>query len=99
MDRGRRPDHLWDQRPISPTARATDNPRVVLVAGVTKSGTTARAAHRPGMPGLLIHGAALLLACHKEQSVLVVADAGNQRIVRMDDFSQRLVACVLSDRS
>ena len=33
------------------------------------------------MPGLLIHGAALLLACHKEQSVLVVADAGNQRIV------------------
>jgi hypothetical protein len=51
------------------------------------------------MPGLLILGAALLLACHNEKSVLVVADAGNQRIVRMDDFSQRLVACVLSDRS
>ena len=32
------------------------------------------------MPGLLILGAAPLLACHNEKPVLVVADAGNQRI-------------------
>lgn len=80
----RRRAGLWDQGRIAPAAPATDNPRVVLVAGVTKPVNHARGGYRPGMPGLLILGAALPLACHNEKPVLVVADAGNQRIVPMD---------------